>query len=180
MSAEVVVINGGSSSGKTTTARRLQELLPDVWLRWSIDDLAAALPQQGQHEEPLIAFTSDGAVAPGPGFLRAQEAWLAGIAATARAGTGVVLDDVFLSGSVPQDRVEAALHGLQVLWVGVHCDPDVAAARERSRDDRAAGMAAAQAHAVHRGLVYDVEVDTTSSSPAECARTVLAAVDASG
>jgi chloramphenicol 3-O phosphotransferase len=178
---DVVVINGGSSSGKTTIARCLQGLLlPDVWLRWSIDDLVDALPPSGPQGEAAIEFSPDGSVTPGPAFRRAEEAWLAGLAATARSGTGVLLDDVFLGGSASQERVRAAVHGLQVLWVGVHCDPDVAAAREAGREDRAPGMAATQAHLVHRGVTYDVEVDTTTTTAEACARTVLSAVDASG
>ena len=176
---DIVVLNGGSSSGKTSIARCLQELLPEVWLRWSIDDFVAALPANGQHEESTIEFASDGAVAVGSGFRRAERAWVAGIAAMARAGTGVIVDDVFLSGSDSQERLRAGLHGLQVLWVGVHCDPGVAVAREASRGDRIAGMAASQAHVVHEGVVYDVEVDTSSGSPMRSARMVLAAVNVS-
>jgi chloramphenicol 3-O phosphotransferase len=179
MGTDIVVVNGGSSSGKTSIARRLQELLPEVWLRWSIDDLVAALPATGQHEEATIEFSSGGGVALGSGFRRAETVWVAGIAAMARAGTGVILDDVFLGGSASQERLRAGLHGLQVLWVGVHCDPDVATARENGRADRPAGMAAAQAHIVHQGVAYDVEVDTSSASAMQAARTILAAIDAS-
>ena len=171
-----MVVNGGSSSGKTSIARRLQELLPQVWLAWSVDDFVDALPADARHQEDTIEFALDGAVVVGPGFRRAEAAWLAGIAATARAGTGVILDDVFLGGSTSQQRVRAAFDGLRVLWVGVRCDPGVAAAREAGRGDRITGMAASQAHVVHRGVTYDVEVDTTTSSPVQCARAVLAAM----
>jgi chloramphenicol 3-O phosphotransferase len=147
---DVIVVNGGSSSGKTSLARCLQELLPGMWLRWSIDDLVEALPASRADEESVITFTSDGGVALGSDFQRAETAWTAGLAAMARAGTGVIVDDVFLSGSNSQDRLRAGLAGLQVLWVGVHCDPDVAAARETRRGNRAAGMAASQSKVVHR------------------------------
>ncbi|KJY30199.1 hypothetical protein VR45_28250, partial [Streptomyces sp. NRRL S-495] len=36
---QVIVLNGGSSSGKTTLARALQNLLPDPWLAFSVDTL---------------------------------------------------------------------------------------------------------------------------------------------
>ena len=90
----------------------------------------------------------------------------------ARAGAGVIIDDVFLDGAVSQQRTSEYLEGLEVLWVGVRCAPDVAAARERAREDRPAGMAAAQAEAVHRGVVYDLVVDSSTSSPEECARRI--------
>lgn len=44
VTAQVIVLNGGSSSGKSTIARCLQEILPAPWLRLSVDDLAEALP----------------------------------------------------------------------------------------------------------------------------------------
>ncbi len=173
------MVNGGSSSGTTSVARCLQELLPGIWLRWSIDDLVEALPATGGHEEAIVVFTSDGGVALGSDFQHAETAWTAGLAAMARAGVGVIVDDVFLSGSASQERLRAGLHGLQVLWVGVHCDPDVAAARETRRGDRTAGMAASQAKVVHQGVVYDVEVDTSSSSPLQSAHTVLEVINGS-
>jgi chloramphenicol 3-O phosphotransferase len=40
-------------------------------------------------------------------------------------------------------------------------------------------MAASQAEVVHQGVVYDVEVDTSSSSPMQSAQTVLEVVNGS-
>jgi len=59
-----------------------------------------------------------------------------------------------------------------VLWVGIRCNPAVAAARELQRPDRIPGMARKQVHSVHAGTRYDVEVDTTESSPDACARVI--------
>jgi chloramphenicol 3-O phosphotransferase len=64
------------------------------------------------------------------------------------------------------------LGGLRVLWVGVRCDGAVAAGREVARGDRVIGMAASQAEVVHRGMVYDLEVDTTRAESMECARAI--------
>jgi chloramphenicol 3-O phosphotransferase len=95
-----------------------------------------------------------------------------GIAEMARRGARVIVEDAFVSGLDARDRWRASLEGLAVLWVGVFCDPAVAAARERARGDRVVGMAAAQAEAVHVGMTYDVTVDTSETSPARCARVV--------
>lgn len=38
------------------------------------------------------------------------------------------------------------------------------------------GMAASQAEAVHQGVVYDLEVDTSHAEPLDCARTIAARV----
>jgi chloramphenicol 3-O phosphotransferase len=68
------------------------------------------------------------------------------------------------------------LDGLAVLWVGVRCDPTVAAAREAARPERIAGMAASQAARVHDGVRYDIVLDTTGTSIEDSTRTVLACV----
>ncbi|GAB3960224.1 hypothetical protein GCM10029978_008960 [Actinoallomurus acanthiterrae] len=99
---------------------------------------------------------------------------MAGIAAMARAGARVIVDDVFLGGAESQQRWQKALDGLDVLWVGVRCESAVAAGREIARGDRARGMAASQAEAAHRGVLYDLEVDTTRTESLECARTIAA------
>ncbi|UZN03785.1 chloramphenicol phosphotransferase CPT family protein [Cellulomonas sp. S1-8] len=174
MTTDVVVLNGGSSSGTTTLARALQGMLDDAWLLLGVDDLVDALPQRGPGATATIAFPPDGSVVVGPTFMRVQEAWTAGLAAIARAGVGVLIDDVLLGGGASQERLAAALDGLDVLWVGVRCDADVAAAREAGRGDRVTGMAVAQADTVHRGVRYDVEVDTSRASPQDCARQILA------
>jgi chloramphenicol 3-O phosphotransferase len=99
---------------------------------------------------------------------------MAGVAATVGAGAHVIVDDVFLGGAGSQQRWRAVLDGLDVLWVGVRCDAEVAAGREIARGDRVRGMAAAQADLVHRGVVYDVQVDTTYTESITCAQTIAA------
>ena len=59
-----------------------------------------------------------------------------------------------------------------MLWVGVRCDSTVAAGRELARGDRIQGMAASQATAVHEGVSYDLEVDTTQTKSLAGARAI--------
>jgi len=172
----VIVLNGGSSSGKTTIARCLQAILPEPWLRFSVDDLVDALPPSLLDAGDGIGFGSQGQVAVGDGFREAEAAWMAGVAAMARAGARLIIDDVFLGGAASQHRTRASLAGLDVLWVGVRCDPGIAAAREAARGDRVTGMAASQATTVHEGVAYDVEVDTSHAESPDCARAIAAAI----
>lgn len=177
MATQIIVLNGGSSSGKTGIARCLQAILPEPWLHFGVDELIAALPpaltsSSGQG----VAFGSAGEVSVGAGFRAAEAAWLAGIAAMARAGARVIVDDVFLSGAASQARYRAALAGLEVLWAGVRCDAPVAVAREMARGDRVGGMAESQATVAHDGVAYDVEVDTTRTEALDCARLIAARV----
>lgn len=170
----VIVLNGGSSSGKSGIARCLQAVLPDPWLAIGVDMLIQAAPASMQASDGGIGFGADGEVNVGPEFARLDLAWMAGVAAMVRAGARVIVDDVFLGGAASRQRWEAALDGLEVLWVGVRCAPDAAAAREIARGDRVVGMARLQAETVHRGMTYDVEVDTTHAELLTCARTIAA------
>lgn len=177
---QVIVLNGGSSSGKSSLARALQEVLPDPWLSLSVDDLVDAMPPALVSGGAGIGFGEQGEVSVGDSFRALETAWMAGIAAMAQAGARVVLDDVFLSGAASQARVREQLDGLNVLWVGVRCAPEIAAQREQARGDRTTGMAALQAEVVHEGVYYDVEVDTGTCSATTCAQVVAARVTGEG
>jgi chloramphenicol 3-O phosphotransferase len=88
-----------------------------------------------------------------PGFKTA-------VAALARSGINVLLDDLTFDGVADQHRWNDAVQGLRVLWVGVRCAPAIAAERELRRQSRLPGIARHQAESVHVGVRYDVEVDT--------------------
>ena len=174
---QVIVLNGGSSSGKSAISRCLQEVLPGPWLAFGVDTLVEAMPAAMQASpEAGIEFAPDGAVLVGPEFRRLEAAWITGLAAMARAGARLIIDEVFLGGAESQQRWRAPLDGLAVLWVGVRCDGAVAASREAARGDRITGMAVSQAEVVHRGMAYDLEVDTTATGSLACARAIAARV----
>ena len=65
--------------------------------------------------------------------------------------------------------------GLDVLWVAVTADLDVAEQRERDPHDRMMGLARSQHGVVHQHAVYDVRVDTATMDPAAAAAAILAA-----
>jgi chloramphenicol 3-O phosphotransferase len=176
VATQVIVLNGGSSSGKSGIARCLQAVLPDPWLVFGVDMLIEALPGFSPMSATGIEFAADGEVVVEPEFRAVEAAWMAGVAAMARAGARIIVDDAFLGGAASQQRWQRALDGLQVLWAGVRCDSAVAAGREVARGDRVTGMAASQAELVHRGVAYDVQVDTTHTEALECARVIAARV----
>ncbi|WP_330278020.1 chloramphenicol phosphotransferase CPT [Lentzea sp. NBC_00516] len=175
-SAQVIVLNGGSSSGKSGVARCLQAVLPEAWLAIGVDTLIDVMPARLRLGSEGIGFAGDGEVSVGAEFRLLEDAWMNGVAAMVRAGARVIVDDVFLGGTESRRRWEKALDGLDVVWVGVRCDAAVAAGRELARGDRVAGMAEAQAELVHRGMSYDVEVDTAKAEAVECAKVIAARV----
>jgi chloramphenicol 3-O phosphotransferase len=176
MATQLIMLNGGSSSGKSGISRCLQAVLPEPWLATGIDRLIESRPASMRASDVGIELAPDGGVAVGAEFNRLQAAWMQGVAATADAGAGarVIVDEVFLGGAASQRRWQKCLDQLDVLWVGVRCDAAVAAGREVARGDRVQGMAASQAEVVHQDVVYDIEVDTTRAESVACARVIAA------
>jgi chloramphenicol 3-O phosphotransferase len=151
-------------------------MLPAPWLLLGIDDLIRAMPNKGLKDGSLLHIGETGHVDVGPGWLQLEASWYIGLAAIAANGTGVIVDEVFLGGRKSQERLRAAFSGLEVLWVGVQCDREVARARETLRSDRVPGMAESQAAVVHQGVEYDLTVDTSHAPPESCATTILSRV----
>jgi chloramphenicol 3-O phosphotransferase len=175
MGPGVIVLNGGSSSGKSSIAACLQRRLEGTWLTLGIDDLIRAL-SHGTTDSTAggaLEFTSAGSIVVRAAFRGAQTGWYEGLGAMARVGTSLIIDEVFLDGGNSQARLRIALEGLPVLWVGVRCQGEVAEARELQRSDRHIGLARDQAERVHRGVVYDVVVDTSATAPDTCAMAIM-------
>ena len=68
MTIQVIVLNGGSSSGKSEVARCLQAILPEPWLSLGVDMLIEAMPVSAQTSASGIQFPAGGAVVIGPEF----------------------------------------------------------------------------------------------------------------
>ena len=90
-------------------------------------------PGRGDDPRSGLVFRPDGTITVEPPFRSLEDAWYQGLASMARHGMPLILDEVLLAGGVGQQRLRVALEGLDVLWVGVRCDPAVAAAREAGR-----------------------------------------------
>jgi chloramphenicol 3-O phosphotransferase len=181
MTGRVVLFHGTSSSGKTTVARALQHLSDDPWIRLGIDAFWNAIDERwmehGSRAAEGFAWANDATIVPGPVGQRLAAGMRAALAAFARAGNDVLVDDVFIDpGWLDDWRRE--LDGVEWLLVGVLAPAHVLDERERARGNRIAGEARAQVDLIHRGIEYDLTVDTSRQSPEECARAILAALSA--
>ena len=99
------------------------------------------------------------------------------IAAFARAGNDVIIDDLIWNDDVLRHYLEV-LAGLSVLMVGVRCSREVVIEREARRPGRFPGTAISHFDEVHRHACYDVEVDTARLTPAQCAERIVARLHA--
>ena len=66
MKTQMIVLNGGSSAGKSGIARCLQAVLPDPWLVVGVDTLVEAMPASMRASDAGIEFAADGEVLVGP------------------------------------------------------------------------------------------------------------------
>jgi chloramphenicol 3-O phosphotransferase len=167
----VLFLNGGSSAGKTTLGRGLQSVLRDPWLLLGIDLLIWTLPPEMINGAEGLSVR-EGVITRGRLFMSLYAGYQTAVAALAGSGVNVLLDDLTLDGVDDQRRWNEALHGLDVIWVGVRCAPEIAAEREAGRGSRLPGTARGQAESVHEGVRYDFEVDTGALDPGEGRRAV--------
>lgn len=176
----VILLNGTSSSGKSTIAEALQAVMDEPYLHTGIDHYLARLPknlivysdgQTPSSAEGWLTVFKDRHLVDvilGPLGLRLIKGMYQAIAAFASAGNAVIVDDVIYDPRILSAAVNA-LRTIPVFFVGVQCPLDVAESRERARGDRAPGGARTFYNAVHAHKVYDFEVDTSLATPMECA-----------
>ncbi|GHB35222.1 hypothetical protein GCM10010331_23170 [Streptomyces xanthochromogenes] len=154
----IIFLNGTSSSGKSSIARELLDILDDgVFFHLAVDSFNAMRTKRNLAQEELDAA-----------LRRTRMGFHRSVAAMAEAGNDVVVDHVL---SEPWRLIDclSVLRPQDVLFVGVHCAPAELARRERARGDRPPGLAALQYDVVHQHGDYDVECDTSTAGPRECA-----------
>ncbi|KAA0099790.1 chloramphenicol phosphotransferase [Mycolicibacterium sp. P1-18] len=155
----VVLLNGTSSSGKSTIGRQLLVDFETPWFHMGVDMFGAMRAERRTHElEPAGLRTV---------LHRTRAGFHRAVAGMAQAGNDIVMDHV-LSEPWRLNDLLAVMTGVDVIFVGVHCSAADLGQREASRSDRASGTAVSQAAMVHVHGRYDVEVDTSASSAETC------------
>ena len=186
----VIVLNGTSSSGKSTLAAALQAALPDPWLVIGIDTVVFALPKRYLHQpgwSEVFRYVRPDGRSDGPFRIETGplgETLVAGMhrAVAALAGTGlsVIVDHVILERAWLDD-LRQRFEDLDWRLVAVRCPLAIVEQRERDRRDRTIGQAAAQFAVVHgHGATYDIEVDTSVLTADEAAARIVTALIGTG
>ena len=177
MSAKIVLLNGVGSSGKSSIAKALQGITTEPFLYIQMDTFIEMLPEGLQESPEGFAYETiheDGklvvAIKTGQVGERTLRGMRHAVAAMAAQGNNLIVDDVLCYGEMPQ--YVALLSPFDLHLVGVFAPLEFLEARERGRGDRLIGLARWQYDRVHRGIDYDLEVDTSVSSPLECAKLI--------
>ena len=170
-SGVILLLNGASSSGKTSLVRALQETLDLPVLDAGIDRFLWMLPKRYLNP-PLWDDVLGRATEAGLTGQRLMSGMHHAIAALARAGNHIVADHVLVD---PRwvDECARLFCDLPAYFVAVRCPLDVLEQREQQREDRTLGQARAQFDLVHAHGVYDLEVDTSLASSEQCAQQVV-------
>ena len=170
----IIILNGTSSSGKTSVLRALQEILEEPYLEAGIDKFIWMLPHR-YLDRPLWDEVLGLAVEAGPLGHRLVSGMHHAIAALSRAGNHVLADHVLVEPRWLQECVDL-FSDLPAFLVAVRCPLAVLEQREKERTNRTLGQAKAQFGVIHAHGVYDLEVDTSVHSPLECAQQIKARV----
>jgi chloramphenicol 3-O phosphotransferase len=148
----LILLNGTSSSGKSSIAAELVDGLDDGWFHLGIDHF--------RERRKWRRWDQDAAQRLVLGFHRA-------VAGMAAAGNDVVVDHVLGERWRLADCLEVFTG--PVYFVGVRCSLAELKRREVARGNRKVGLAEIQFPLVHQHGVYDVQVDSDQHTAAECA-----------
>jgi chloramphenicol 3-O phosphotransferase len=175
----LVILNGGSSAGKTTLGKALQETMDQCYLLLGIDVFWFSLPPRqldlNQVEPDYYSWdvtTENGLeyfrVTPGPILDKAMRGRYLAIRQFLDLGFNVVADDVIWKREWLLEALDI-FEGYRVYFVGVFVSDTEGARREMSRGDRHAGWDRGSARYAHHDATYDFSVDTTDQGPFQCA-----------
>jgi chloramphenicol 3-O phosphotransferase len=172
MGGKIILINGTSSSGKTSILQALQETLPDPWLDMGLDRFIFMLPKRYLDRPEWDDVMGKATEAGGTGH-RLVSAMHHAIEAAARSGFNILADHVLVEEAWVEECARL-FAGRPAYLIGVRCPLEVLEERERERKDRTLGQARAQFDVIHKYCVYDLEVDSSVSSAEACARQIMA------
>ena len=177
MTAKIVLLNGVGSAGKSSIARALQTITAEPFLHVQMDAFLDMLPPALQDHADGFSFETvleDGkpsvVIRSGPVGARTMRGMRHAIAAMAGQGNNLIVDDVIFNDEIAEYR--KLLSSFDLHLVGVMVPLEVLEAREAARADRLPGLARWQYERVHKGMGYDLEVDTSRLPPLECARRI--------
>ena len=169
MAGTILILNGPSSSGKSTLSRNLQKIWPTPLYCTSYD-----LVEEEMSPYPYAHRKYEGYPDPVKDFL---DVMYTTAAAMANMGRDVVIDNCLFDTEDIIDLCRDRLAGIPQVWVRVKLNQDELDRREIARGNRAIGKAKWQAEHItpKDDAAYDVIVDTANPS-ADCAKIIYNAV----
>lgn len=152
---QVILLNGPSSSGKSSLAKALQALMRErgsrAWEVVSIDDFMKTDPMETIYEDDVFEISGDLCA-------RARE--------ILETGAGVIIDHVITSERIFRQLADS-VRDYPLRLVHVTCPLRILREREKARGDRCPGSAESSARYLFPKTGYEVTADTGCTAPRE-------------
>ncbi len=158
----IILLNGASSSGKSSIVVQLQKMLSEPFLHVSIDRNFDTFPHHCWHFDEMEDIEIDRFIA---GYNNC-------VATLAQHGNRVIFDTVFTD-RVDIDECGKMFAPYKVFYIHVKCSLAVLEEREMKRGDRMPGLSASQVHHIANCGPFDFEVDTTEQTSEACAEQIV-------
>lgn len=149
---KIIIINGPSSSGKTTLALALQKQIDIPFIRFSFDLFLdhQALPIEKIKNETFSWEAMKPSV-----FSGIHQC----LPALATAGNNIIFDHI-IETKMGLHHLISLVSALDVFFVGLHCSLPELERRETQRGNRRRGEARMDFESVHRITSYDLELNS--------------------
>ena len=159
---KIIILNGVSSSGKSTLARKLQERVSEAFFVIAGDDYMEMLGRSKYVDISNEAYVQ---------FYMVE-------CHTAKAlsdiGMNLIMDSLFLKDEkIGLKEWIELLRDYPVLFVHVICPLEELRRREKARGDRDIGQGESQLAKLDPQNTYDITVDTHNSTTEECADKII-------
>jgi chloramphenicol 3-O phosphotransferase len=159
----IIILNGVSSSGKTTLAKTLQERLSHPFFHMDVDVFCLMSPEKFNIDNYSVQWN----------FVSNM---FHTVKLYADMGFNLIVPCAFLNEGHFGDFLKncvTLLHMYPVLFVHVKCPVDELRRREKERGDRKIGDAETMLPTLVPKDIYDIEVDTYNLSVEECADRII-------
>lgn len=160
MSLKIILLNGPSSSGKSTLAKALQKWIKDSrneeYRIISIDDFLRMTIEAPIYEEDVFEIS--------PALCQRASNIL-------EAGQGVIIDHVIISERIYRQLLES-LQGYELIQVHITCPISALETREKLRKNRHIGSAKASYEYLYPKEGYDLTLNTFELSLEACSKEI--------
>ncbi|MFP4977396.1 chloramphenicol phosphotransferase CPT family protein [Paenibacillus sp. CN-4] len=170
----IVLLNGTSSSGKTSISTELVNQKEILFHHLSIDDFFHNFNEFIDKKFPNIEPTRkvDDHVVAQIIFDPIVSMFYSTVKLFSEMGLNVIVDTVIENDKWFNECLDV-FSGQPTLFIGVICSKEELIRREQIRGDRQIGLASSQFDKVYCFNEYDIEVNTEESNPTECAEKIL-------
>jgi chloramphenicol 3-O phosphotransferase len=163
---KIIIIHGASSAGKSTLAKAVQQAFPLPLLHISYDlFIDGDIVPWNRFRDKTFEWAEER-----PKVLNGFWHWWPILA---NAGNNIIIDHI-IERDEDQVFLLDLLKGIDVYFVALHCSLEELEWREQQRGNRHKGDARSDLSFVHKGKIYDLELNSESSRVEENVATLIA------